>query len=155
MPPRKPPAKKRPTPPSQGPAWQVILEEIRSQNRIAMEAVQSHHEEARIEIQNFRGEVHADMSMLRTLIQGHSIDIHDVKTGMARVDTKVDRIETRVGNLETRVGNLDTKVGELDTKVDRLGTKMGEVDAKVDRLETKVDKLAPLEERVAALERQG
>ena len=143
---KKPPAKTKPPSPP-GPPWQVILEEIQSQNRVAMDAVQAHHEEARRELQNFRGEVHANMSMLRTIIQGHSIDIRDLKTGVARIDTKVDQLDTKVDRLEAKVDQMDTKVEGLETKVDGLEITVREIDVKV-------DKLLLVEERVAAIERR-
>jgi hypothetical protein len=100
--------KKKQTPRSRNPSeppWQIILEDIKSQNRAAMEAVEAHHEEMRREVQNFRGEVHADMSVVRTLVQGQSIDIRDVKVGVARIEGKVDKLaglEERVSVLEGR-----------------------------------------------------
>jgi hypothetical protein len=100
--------KKKQTPRSRKPSeppWQIILEDIKSQNRAAMEAVEAHHEEMRREVQNFRGGVHADMSVVRTLVQGQSIDIRDVKVGVARIEGKVDKLaglEERVSVLEGR-----------------------------------------------------
>jgi DNA repair ATPase RecN len=100
MPSKKPKPRKPPEAP-----WQVILEEIKSQNRAAMEAVEAHHEEMRREVQSFRGEFHSDMSVVRTLLQGYGVDIRDLKTGQARIEAKVDKLsglEERVGALEGR-----------------------------------------------------
>ena len=75
---KKPPAKTKPPSPP-GPPWQVILEEIQSQNRVAMDAVQAHHEEARRELQNFRGEVFVvaaaeQFKLLKTIPMGDEGD---------------------------------------------------------------------------------
>lgn len=106
MPAKKRPARPKapPTDPS-GPAWLVILEDIRSQNRLTIETVEARHDEMRRELQNFRGEVRADMSVLRTIVQGQSIDIRDLKTGLARVETKVDQL----GSIEARVATLERR----------------------------------------------
>ena len=131
------PAKKRPARPKappadpSGPAWLVILEDIRAQNRLTIETVEARHDEMRRELQNFRGEVRADMSVLRTIVQGQSIDIRDLKNGLARVETKVQNIETRVENIATRVENTETRVQNIETKVDQLGA----IDARVATLE--------------------
>lgn len=83
------PAKKRhprpkapPTDPS-GPAWLVILEDIRSQNRVIIETVDACHDEMQRELQDFSAEVHADISALRTFVQGPSIDIRDLQIGLS------------------------------------------------------------------------
>ena len=103
---KKPRAKKKPTAQTPGPPWQVIVEEIRSQNRVAREAEQAQHERTLREIRNFRDEFYADMATLRTIVQGHSIDIRDPKAGMARVDAvdKLVPLEERVAALEQRRG---------------------------------------------------
>jgi hypothetical protein len=130
------PSKKKPTTPPLDPlgAIGVVLEEIKAQNRAAVEAVDARHEEMRREIQNFRGEVNANVSMLRTFAQAQNIDIRDLKTGLARVEHKVDALEANVGEIDVKVDKLESKVGEIDVKI---------------------DKLLPLEERVTALEKRS
>jgi chromosome segregation ATPase len=154
------PAKKRPARPkappadASGPAWLVILEDIRSQNRLTIETVDARHEEMRRELQNFRGEVRADISALRTIAQGQSIDIRDLKTGLARVEAKVQNVETRVENIETRVENTETRVQNIETKVGNIETRVQNIETKVGNIETKVDQLGAIEARVATLERR-
>jgi hypothetical protein len=105
MPGRKRPAKAKKSLQSSDAPWQVILEEIRSQNVATMEAVEARHEEMRREVQNFRGEMHTDVSVLRTVVQGLAVDVRDLKAGLGRVESKVDKLlplEERVTKLERR-----------------------------------------------------
>ncbi len=155
MPARKRSPKPRtPAPGSSAPPWEVVLKEIRAQNKVAIEVAEARHDEVRRELQNFRGEVHADMSVLRTIIQGHSIDIRDLKNGFARVETKVDRVEARVENIDERLGRVETKVENVDGRLGRVETRLDTMDARLEQVDAKIDKLLPLEDRVAALERR-
>ena len=80
---KRPPGPKAPPADPSGPAWLAILEDIRSQNRVIIETVDACYDEMRRELQNFSAEVHADISALRTFVQGQSIDIRDLQIGLS------------------------------------------------------------------------
>jgi predicted flavoprotein YhiN len=107
---RTSPGKKRTS--KEAPSWQVILEDIRSQNRAVMEAMDTRHEEIRQEVRHFRAEVHADLSVIRTLVSSHGIDLRDLKSGLARVETRVGEIAAKtdqVPALAERVAVLERR----------------------------------------------
>jgi hypothetical protein len=107
---RTPPSKKRT--PKEAPSWQIILEDIRSQNRAVMEAMDTRHDEIRQEVRNFRAEVHADLSVIRMLVQSHSIDLRDLKSGLARVEAKAGESDAKtdqVPALAERVAALERR----------------------------------------------
>ena len=53
----------------------VILEEIRSQNRAMIEAVEAHREEFSRQLRDFRAEVRRDMQVLHAVVREHGAAI--------------------------------------------------------------------------------
>ncbi len=109
-------------------ATAVLLEDIRSQNRVVLEAVQGLGEK---------------LEQLRL----------DLCERIARVEVRVGRVEEQVGRVEEQVGRLEVRVGRLE---DAVRENSREIRAVKEALSTKVDGavLAALELRVAALERK-
>jgi predicted RNase H-like nuclease (RuvC/YqgF family) len=113
------------------PAWQVILEEIKSQNRSTIEAVESSRTALEQRIDRLDQESRARDAVLEGAIRHLGADLR-------RIDANVEK--------------LDGKVTELDGKVERLDGKVTELDRKVEKVDAKVEGLVVLEERVTALE---
>ena len=131
MPGKKPPPKKPPA--ASEPAWQVILEEIRSQNRATIEAVQSSHGELKRDIAELRGETTARFQVLEAAVRQNGADIRQNST-----DIQDLRGEVRQNSADIRI--LQREVAQNSTDIRRL--------------DEKVDNLSGLEARVSALERQ-
>ena len=100
--------RKRTTSPE--PPWQVILEDIRSQNRATLEAVQSSH----LSLQGQIAEVDQRLGGRLTLVEGavrqNSADIRELKSDVAELKSDVRRVEGKVdglGPLEQRVATLE------------------------------------------------
>ncbi|HEY6552356.1 MAG TPA: hypothetical protein VI669_03330 [Vicinamibacteria bacterium] len=93
----------------------VILEEIRSQNRAALEAVQGHHQEIRREIQDFRGEVHSDMRMLRSAVQANGADLQHLKAEVSALKDQVTRVDAVITlDYRERLHRLEERVEALE-----------------------------------------
>jgi chromosome segregation ATPase len=132
--------KKTQSPPSD-PPWQVILEDIRSQNRATLEAVTSFERRYERDRAEDRAHVNARFDVVEGVLREHSKDIRELKTDVAELKTDVAELKTDVAVLKSDVAVLKTEVAEIKTDLRR-------VDGKVDQLST-------LEPRVGALERSG
>jgi len=138
------PGKKKPSsrePKEAAPSWQVILEEMASQNRATIEAVNARHEEMRGEVRSFRTEIYGQVSLLSIAFQGQAIDLRDLKTVLQE--------------LKANVASLDGKVEKLSSEVAGVKVGVGEVMADVRGVAAKVEGDSGLEKRVFALERKG
>lgn len=97
------PTRKR-TPP-QEPPWQVILEEIRSQNRATIEAVEASRGKLERGLDQLREQTNARLEVLEAGVRQNSTDVRHLQADVREVAGKVDtltRIEERVGALERR-----------------------------------------------------
>jgi hypothetical protein len=112
-----------------GPAWQVILEEIRSQNRTTLEAVDGSRQAVEERLQRMDQDVRARMTLLQDAVRALDRD------GRSRDATL--GLEIRKLDLAIR----DVKVGVQQNTVDLRD------------LARRVEVLTRLEERVAALEK--
>ena len=119
------PSKKQPSK-AAAPSWQVILEEMRSQNRATIEAVEAS----------------------RTAIEKR-IDrlAHDTSTRDAAMEMAIRELRIDVRQLQGNVSQLQGNVSQLQGDVRQL---QGDVRG----LAGKVDALAHLDERVTALEKR-
>lgn len=117
-------ATRKRTPPSE-PPWQVILEDIRSQNRATIEAVEASRVEMNARFDHEHEEADARFTVVEAALRVVASDVRDLKT-----DVQV---------LKADVAVLKTDVAVLKTNLRRV--------------EDKVDGLSPLEARVTALER--
>jgi ribosome-associated translation inhibitor RaiA len=120
--------------PSSGAAWQVIVEEMRSQNRATIEVVEAFRMsiEERIErldreshdrdsmlaqaISGLRrlGEQHgADIAELKRMGQGHGVDIRDLKVTVQENTVELRTLARKMealNRLEERVAALEKRV---------------------------------------------
>jgi hypothetical protein len=97
------PTKKRATPPE--PPWQVILEEMRSQNRATIEAVEVSRVKLERRLEQLREQTNARLEVLEAGVRQNSTDIRHLQADVREVASKVDaltRIEDRVAALERR-----------------------------------------------------
>jgi chromosome segregation ATPase len=95
----------------------VILEEIRSQNRAALEAVEGHHQEIRRELQDFRREVQSETRMFRAAVQGNSADLQQLKTEVSALKEQVARVDAVITvDYRERLHRLEERVEALERK---------------------------------------
>jgi hypothetical protein len=125
-----PTKKKEPEPP-----WQVILEEIRSQNRTTIEAVEVNRETLERQMGDLKGSLATRMDDLEKAL---TIRMNALEKALARVDQ-----ESRSRDASLEVAVRDLKVSVQQNSVD------------IRELAAKVETLTRLEERVAALERRS
>ena len=93
----------------------VILEEIRSQNRAALEAVEGHHQEIRREFQDLRGNVQSEMRMVRAAVQGVGGDVQRLKIEIGALKDQLSRIDAVVTvDYRDRLHRLEERVEALE-----------------------------------------
>ena len=115
--------RRRTTPPE--PPWQIILEDIRSQNRATIEAVEASRVEMNARIGHNHEETNARLTVVEAAIRGVAGDVRDLKADVQTLKADVTVLKTDVAGLKTDLR----------------------------RVEHKVDGLGPLGARVTALER--
>jgi chromosome segregation ATPase len=137
---------------------ELLLEEIRDQQRATVEFVQTVEDRLRGEIRETREELRGEIRVLQAVVRKNSGDIQSHGQAIARLDTSVARLDTSVARLDTSVDRLDASVSRLDTSVSRNTKDIQantEAIARVERkLETKVDiaVVAALDVRMTNLE---
>jgi ABC-type transporter Mla subunit MlaD len=98
------------TAPPPDPSWQVILEDIQSQNRATLEAVETFRAEAKRELHDFREETRGNFATVFAVLRDHTKDIGELKTDVAGLKSGLDRVEVKVDDLsrlEPRVAALE------------------------------------------------
>ncbi len=147
--------------PSSGPAWQVILEEMRSQNRTTLEAVEVFRASIEERIERLDREsrdrddtVAQAVAALRREVRQNSTDITELKR-LGRED-RADVTELKRLGLEGRSDIAELKRLGMEHSVDirELKVRVQENTVELRTLSGKVDALNRLEERVSALERR-
>jgi chromosome segregation ATPase len=89
------------------PPWLVILEDIRSQNRATLEAVEASRTSYDEKLDRFAQETRSRFTVVETAIQS--------------TNRTVELLGPQVGSLEQTVGLLGQKVGSLEQTVGSLG----------------------------------
>jgi uncharacterized coiled-coil DUF342 family protein len=117
--------RKQPPKPTE-PPWQIILEEIRSQNRATIEAVEVSREALERRIERLEQETRARDGM-------HEMAIRELKLEVRQLQGDLRSLQ---GDLRSLQGDMRTLQGEMRT------------------LTTKVEALSHIEERVSALEKR-
>jgi predicted RNase H-like nuclease (RuvC/YqgF family) len=108
------------------PAGEVIIEEMRSQNRATIEAVHGMRDELKRDIAELREDTTARFQTLESAVRHNSTDIQTLQRDVRNHSTDIQTLQRDVRNLAD----------------------------KVEHLEEKVDTLSSIETRVSALERQ-
>lgn len=101
------------------PRWVVIVEEIRSQNRATLEAVESSRVATEQRIDRFEEKTDSRLTMAEAAIRSTNENLAALRTQVQTLDTRVGTLDTKLGALDTKVGTLDTKLGALDRKLDQ------------------------------------
>ena len=134
--------------PPSGPAWQVILEEIQSQNRATIEAVEA-----------FRGSLEERIERLDRESRDRD---GSLSLAIADLRREVRQNTTDIGELRTDVKQNGTDIAELKRIGQQHGVEIRDLKVTVQQntgelrsLANKVDALNRLEERVAALEKRA
>ena len=122
------------------PAWEVILEDIRSQNRSTIEAVWSVRDELKREMAERQEQTDARLQTLESAVRQNSTDVLTLHGEVRTLQGDVRTLQGDVGTLQGDVRNLQRDVHNLADKVEHL--------------DEKVDTLSGLEARVSTLERQ-
>jgi hypothetical protein len=146
-----PTKKKEPEPP-----WQVILEEIRSQNRATIEAVEVSRESLEQQIGELRHETGVRFETLERAVGG-------LQEGIAGNREKIEQVEqtlaARMDLLEKALGRMDqesrSRDASLEVAVRELKVSVQQNSLDLRDLGAKMEALSRLEERVAALERRS
>ncbi len=97
------PTRKRTAPPE--PPWHVILEEIRSQNRATIEAVEVSRVRLERGLEQLREQTNARLEVLEAGVRQNSTDVRHLQGDVREVAGKVGAvagIEQRVAALERR-----------------------------------------------------
>jgi chromosome segregation ATPase len=104
MPGKKPPSKD--PQPAPGPGWQVILEEILSQNRATIEAVQSTRDELKRDMAEFREDTNTRFQGLEAAVRQNGADIRQNSADIRTLQGDVRNLQGDVRNLAEKVDNL-------------------------------------------------
>jgi chromosome segregation ATPase len=144
------------------PQWQVILEEMRSENRATLEAVLAFRSslEARIErldVESRDRDAAASLAVadLRREVRQHSSDLTELKRLALRHGGDIDGLKGDVTQLRGDVTELKQVAQHHGTDIRELKVSVQENTLELRGLSQKVDALNRLEERVAALERRA
>ncbi len=100
------PAKKQPS--KSEPPWQVILEEIRSQNRPTIEAVEASRTALEQRIERLEGETGTRFHVVDMALRELRIEIRQLQGDVRGLEAKVDalaHLEERVSALEKRLAS--------------------------------------------------
>jgi hypothetical protein len=122
------------------PPWQVILEDMRSQNRATIEAVEASRVEMNARFDHQHEQTDARFTVVEAAIRGVASDVAVLKADVTVLKADVTVLKADVTVLKTDVASLKIDVASLKTNLGRV--------------EDKVDGLSPLEARVTALERR-
>ncbi len=98
---------KQPRKPRQ-PPWQVILEEIRSQNRATIEAVEASRTALEERIERLERDTSARFQGVEMAIRELRVDVRQLQGDVHGLEAKVDalmRIEARVSAIEKRLAS--------------------------------------------------
>ena len=113
-------------------AWQVILEDIRSQNRATLEAVRSSHASLSGQIAEVDERLGGRLSLVEGAVRQNSADIRELKADVAGLKTDFAEMKADFAEMKSDVADMKSDLRRVEGKVDGLG---------------------PLAERVTALER--
>jgi prophage DNA circulation protein len=98
--------RKRTTPPE--PAWQVILEDIRSQNRATIEAVEASRVEMNARFDQGQEQTVARFTVVEAAIRNVTNDVRELKTDVKILKTDVAGLQTDLRRVEGKVDGLSS-----------------------------------------------
>jgi septal ring factor EnvC (AmiA/AmiB activator) len=102
------------------PPWQVILEDIRSQNRATLEAVESFEGRYARDRTEDRARTDGRFDVIEGVLREHSRDIREIKTDVAVLKTDVALLKADVAAIKTDLRRVDDKVDHLSALEPRV-----------------------------------
>jgi hypothetical protein len=96
--------KKTPLPPE--PPWQVILEDIRSQNRATLEAVESFEGRYARDRAEDRARTDGRFDVIEDVLREHSRDIREIKADVAVLKTDVAVLKADLRRVDGKIDHL-------------------------------------------------
>ncbi len=136
------------------PSWQIVVEEIRSQNRATIEAVQSSRQMLEEKIDEVDRRSQARDSVLEAGIRGLRNDVQQNTAGIQVLDGRLGSLESAVQQNSAEIRSLESTVQQNSAEIRSLDVRLHENTLGVRELTLKVDGMARIEERVAALEKR-
>jgi len=138
------------------PRWLVILEDIRSQNRSTLEAVEASRVAMDERIDRFEQKTDSRLTVVEAAIQSTNM-------GLARLEGRFEQSDqenrVRFAALEAALQRMEqesrTRDASLEVAIRELKVSVQQNSVDIRDLAGKVEALSRLEERVAALERRG
>lgn len=127
------------------PRWLTILEDIRSQNRSTLEAVEASRVAFDQRIDRFEQKTESRFTVVETAIQSTNRTVESIERRLAVLETALQRIDQES---RSRDASLELAIRDLKVSVQENGVDIRD-------LAGKVEALSRLEERVSALERRG
>ncbi len=113
--------KKRSSTPSESGPVLVILEEIRSQNRATLEAVEAHRGEFRREIQELRSATRADVDVLKSAARELVSDVAVLGSALQGVAADLQQLKTDLAGLREQVARTDAVItADYRERLERL-----------------------------------
>ena len=142
------------------PPWLVILEDIRSQNRATLEAVEASRVSHDGKLDRFAEETRSRFTVVETAIQStnRTVAALDRKFEL-RFEQSDEQNRLRFAALEAALQRIDQESRSRDASLElavrdvKVAVQQNSVDIR--DLTGKVEALSRLEERVSALERRG
>lgn len=170
---RDAPSKRAPSSTEQG-RFELLLEEMRTQNRATIEAVEAQGAYLGARIDALRDSLTPRIEALEVAVRQHSEAIHRlaerierlevrmdrVEQRLDRVEQRLDRVEQRLDGVEQRLDGVEQRLDRADERQDGFEAELREVKAALGRVEAKLDTRADaaavrdLERRVSILERR-
>ncbi|MET0555823.1 MAG: hypothetical protein ABW221_22475 [Vicinamibacteria bacterium] len=108
---------KKTSPPPPEPPWQVILADIRSQNRATVEASRA---ASSLELQEFREEATSNFGIVFGVLREHSSDLRAIKVDVAESRTDVAVLKTDLAAIKSDLRQVDGQVGHLSALEPRV-----------------------------------
>ncbi len=152
-------SKRRPSFTEQG-RFELLLEEMRSQNRATIEAVEAQGAYLGARIDALRDSLTPRIEALEVAVRQHSEEIRQLATRIERLEVRMDRVEQRLDRVEQRLDRVEQRLDRADARQDGFEAELHEVKAALARIEAKLDTradaaaLRDLERRVSILERR-
>lgn len=93
----------------------VILEEIRSQNRATIEAVDAHRQESSRELQAFGSEIRGDIQALHAVVREHGADVRQLKSDIVALKEQITRLDAVItADYRDRLHRLEERMDALE-----------------------------------------
>jgi hypothetical protein len=125
----------------------IILEEIRSQNRVTIEAIEATRVALEVKIDQVDRDSKARDSVLEAAVRQNSTDIRTNST-----DIRKNSANIRKNSADIRKNSVDIQKNSADIEKNSDGIRKNSEDIRV--LTARVEALGPLDQRVSAIERR-